>query len=78
MRCALLGAFAFPHFQGSQVYTETLARALIREGLEISVLSYGGDETRSTLSVMPSLRAGDPGIRRSGPEVAESPWPTWP
>ena len=45
MRCALLGAFAFPHFQGSQVYAESLARALIREGLGISVISYGGERS---------------------------------
>ncbi len=66
MRCALLGAFAFPHFQGSQVYAETLARALIREGLNISILSYGGDETPGLEchAIAPRWKPRNP---RSGP-----------
>lgn len=45
MRCALLGAFSFPHFQGSQVYMAAQAHALTREGLDVAVLSYGGEDS---------------------------------
>jgi len=67
VRCALLGAFAFPHFQGSQVYVETLAHALIREGLEISVLSYGGERSLDLEchAIAPRWRPRNP---RSGPK----------
>lgn len=42
MRCALVGAFPFPHVQGSQVFAELQARALARQGWQVSVLTYGG------------------------------------
>ena len=42
MRGALVGAFPFPHVQGSQVFVELQARALVREGWQVVVLTYGG------------------------------------
>ena len=67
MRCALLGAFAFPHVQGSQVYANAQAHALIREGLDVAIVSYGGKNAPDLEchGIDPKWRPGDTG---SGPK----------
>ena len=40
MRLLLVGAFPYPHFQGSQVYFQEQAIALRHAGVEVSLLTY--------------------------------------
>ena len=41
MRWLLVGAFPYPHHQGSQVYLREQARALRAAGVEVELLTYG-------------------------------------
>ena len=42
-RLLLVGAFRYPHFQGSQIYFQEQAIALRRAGAEVDLLTYAGD-----------------------------------
>ena len=83
MRLLLVGAFAYPHTQGSQVYFQEQAIALRAAGAEIELLTYG-DATPTPDSADPERwRALDgfshtaiprwaaPTTRRSGPNRAK-------
>ena len=67
MRCALIGAFAFPHVQGSQVFAKAQAHALCNEGWEVSILSYGGGAPAKGLDCHEIDRRWVPESARSGP-----------
>ena len=47
MRLLLVGAFTYPHDQGSQIYFQEQAIALRAAGAEVHLLSYGSATTRS-------------------------------
>jgi len=49
MRLLLVGAFPYPHFQGSQVYFQEQAIALRAAGADVSLLTYGraGEATQA-------------------------------
>jgi glycosyltransferase involved in cell wall biosynthesis len=66
VRCALVGAFTFPHPQGSQVYAELQARALLDEGVDVTFVRYGGPPTSLCTEDIP--QALRPGSARSGPQ----------
>lgn len=73
MRCALVGAFRFPHVQGSQVFAELQGRALERQGWRVSLLTYGGGAPPADLD----CKAIDPRLvprdTRSGPRFKKLP-----
>ncbi len=77
MRLLLVGAFGFPHDQGSQVYFQEQALALRAAGAEVEVLSYGPGRSGAVthpLSDLPfhSIPAwAAPTSRRSGPQAAK-------
>ena len=46
MRLLLVGAFPYPHFQGSQVYFQEQAIALRHAGVEVSLLTYASNASK--------------------------------
>jgi glycosyltransferase involved in cell wall biosynthesis len=72
-RIALLGAFPFPLAQGSQIYFEAQARALIRAGARCTLFTYGrgeGEPPKDLRLVTPPAFA-TPTPMRSGPSLAK-------
>jgi len=72
MRLALLGAFAFPAPQGSQVFTRDQALALQRAGARVCVVCYGSGE--GGVEGLELIRIGgalSPRGFRSGPRLAK-------
>jgi 1,2-diacylglycerol 3-alpha-glucosyltransferase len=71
MRLALLGAFAFPAPQGSQVYARDQALALREAGAEVSVVCYGasGGPVPAGLEVLRIPRTLSPRGFHSGPRL---------
>lgn len=75
MRLLLVGAFAYPHAQGSQVYFQEQARALRNAGAEVELLTYGpgpdpeAQDARDDFvhTAIPAWAA--PRSRRSGPQL---------
>jgi glycosyltransferase involved in cell wall biosynthesis len=55
MRLLLVGAFPYPHYQGSQVYFQEQANALRAAGAEVSLLTYAS--ASSGISSAPGGRA---------------------
>ena len=67
MRCALVGAFHFPHAQGSQVFAGDQALGLAKLGCEVEMLCYGSQEASpgiTRIAINPRLA---PRSARSGP-----------
>ncbi len=50
MRLLLVGAFPYPHNQGSQIYFQEQAIALRAAGAEVSLLTYASDASNATKS----------------------------
>ena len=84
MRLLLVGAFPYPHAQGSQVYFQEQAIALREAGAEVELLTYArGPDTHSDLPAISPNRALDgfrvhrsaswtaPRSLRSGPSLAK-------
>jgi glycosyltransferase involved in cell wall biosynthesis len=73
MRLALLGAFAFPAPQGSQVYARDQALALRSAGAEVCVVCYGerAGEPPPGLEVVRIGAALSPAGFRSGPRLGK-------
>lgn len=77
MRLLLVGGFAYPHDQGSQIYFQEQALALSAAGAEIEVLSYGPGRAGTSphplaglpFHAIPAWAA--PASRRSGPQAAK-------
>lgn len=75
MRLLLVGAFPYPHPQGSQVYFQEQAIALRSAGAEVSLLSYGSAQN----GVFPGQRrAAELGRALDGFEHRTSAQWTWP
>ena len=73
LRVAILGAFRFPAPRGSQAYAREQADALVRAGVDVTVVSYGGDTNPrelgfTTRTIAPPLR---PRSDRSGFHAAK-------
>lgn len=77
MRLLLVGAFAYPHDQGSQVYFQEQALALRAAGAEVEVLSYGPGRAGAPAHPLANLPCHSlpawaaPASRRSGPQAAK-------
>jgi glycosyltransferase involved in cell wall biosynthesis len=73
MRLALVGAFAFPAPQGSQVYARDQALALRDAGAEVVMVCYGAGagSTPPELEVVRIPRALSPRGFRSGPRIGK-------
>lgn len=72
MRLALLGAFAFPAPQGSQVFTRDQGLALRDAGAEVCVVCYGAGEGETRgLELVRIGGALSPRGFRSGPRLAK-------
>ena len=77
MRLLLVGAFAYPHDQGTQVYFQEQALALRAAGAEVEVLSYGPGRAGALAHPLADLPCHSlpawaaPASRRSGPQVAK-------
>lgn len=75
MRLLLVGAFAFPHEQGSQVYFREQALALREAGAEVHLLTYGPGRRPATdlpglaQTTLPAWSV--PRSRRSGPSLGK-------
>lgn len=65
MRLLLVGAFAYPHSQGSQVYFQEQAIALRAAGAEVELLTYGAG--REPASGGPAFAPEDPSSRAPSP-----------
>jgi glycosyltransferase involved in cell wall biosynthesis len=80
MRLLLVGAFPYPHNQGSQVYFQEQAIALRAAGVEVSLLPYSSDASNSSKRRWRALDGFDrwtspewtsPRSLRSGPSWAK-------
>ncbi len=58
MRLLLVGAFAYPHALGSQIYFQEQAIALRAAGAEVQLLTYGPPRPSEDERALP--HAGDP------------------
>ena len=69
-RIALLGAFAYPYPQGSQVFFADQARALAAAGARPTLLCYGRGygEADEELELIRSPAGLSPGVMNSGPQ----------
>jgi glycosyltransferase involved in cell wall biosynthesis len=72
-RLALIGAFPYPLPQGSQVYFEDQARALVRAGCDCTLFTYGRGRGAppDDLRVVAAPRYAAPRRMRSGPSLAK-------
>ena len=73
MRLALVGAFAFPLAQGSQLYARDQAGALAAAGAEVTLFCYGSGSgpTPPGVSLVRVPRALSPRRVRAGPSFAK-------
>ncbi len=73
MRLALVGAFAFPVPQGSQLFARDQARALVAAGATVTLFCYGNGDgpTPPGVSLVRIPRALTPRRRRAGPSLAK-------